>query len=357
MNLRQIALAAAAALLLSAGPARADDLHNVKKGEPVPACKLPSITGAVVDSEQFKGSVVVYVCLSAEQRRSELAATESQQVVKALGEEPVKLVHVTADVVQKAYFEKLRADQSITADLAFDADRAFYGKLGLIAFPTTVIVNKEGRLENAISLHGSNYKNTLDAYIRHALGKLSDKELDDRLSAKATDSGSPRSAASAHRALARLMREKGQFDEARAELRKGMDLDPANAELMLDMAELELAAGNLDAADAVLQKVLDAQPEHRRAKQVKGIILFRQGNMVEAKVVLEQALVLNPSPEVVHYYLGQIAEKQGDAAKAIEHYREALAKLLHEASSAPAKPATEAPAQGGSSSEKPAVGK
>jgi peroxiredoxin len=123
------ALALAATLSLSA---RADNFRNVNRGEPFPAFKLPAIDGSTVDSESFKGSVVVLLCLSAEQRRSELAAMDSDAVVHDLGSDEVKIIHVTADVIhQKAYFEKFRQDRGIRAALALDAERALYAKLGL----------------------------------------------------------------------------------------------------------------------------------------------------------------------------------------------------------------------------------
>lgn len=331
-----IGLAAALLVASAAGSlARADDLRNVKRGEPFPTYKLATIDGKVADSDAAKGSVLVIVCLSAEQRRSELAAMESLQVVSEFKNEPVQLVHVTADVVQKAYFEKFRGERSITSPLALDADRAFYAKLGLIVFPTTVIVNKEGKLDNVISLHSSEYKSVLDAYIRHALGTLDDKQLAERLAAKPSKEASPKSAASAHRSLARLMREKGQLDSAKAELTKGLALDADNQELMLDMADLSLALNELDGADALLNKILAVNNDHRRAKQLRGEVLFSRGKLDEAKGVLEEALPLNPNPELAHYYLGRICEKQGDKDGALEHYREALKHFVHEATTAP----------------------
>ena len=56
--------------------------------------------------------------------------------------------HVTADAIQKAYFEKFRQDRGIRTPLALDADRTLYAKLGLIVFPTTVIISKDGKLAN-----------------------------------------------------------------------------------------------------------------------------------------------------------------------------------------------------------------
>ena len=328
-------LAAAALTAVAAPPARADDLRNIKRGEPFPAYRLPGLDGTVLDSESLKGSVVVIVCLSAEQRRSELASMESQQVIRDLGAVPVQLVQVTADVVQKPYFEKFRQDRGVDARLVFDADRALFGKLGLIVSPTTIIVSKEGKLDNVISLHSGEYKRVLDAYIRHALGMLSDKDLQARLAAHPAEDASPKSAASAHRALARSLREKGQLDTARTELKAGLELDPGNHEIMLDLAELDISTGDLDGADTMVQKVLEAQPDHRRAKQLKGISLFRRGKLDEAQVILQDALVLNPSPELAYYYLGRINEQKGQTAKALEDYREALKRFLHDTEPTP----------------------
>lgn len=309
--------------------ASADDLRNVKRGEPMPACTLAGIDGQTVSSDEMKGSVIVYVCLSAEQRRSELAMMDSQSVAATAGES-VKLIHVTADIAQKSYFEKFRQDRAITAPLAIDAQRTFYSKLGMIVFPTTVIVNKEGKLDSVISLHSSEYKRLLTAHIAHAMGTLSDAQLDEQLAARPAEDASPRSAASSHRALAKLMREKGQFDAAKAELAKGLELDKSNHDLMLDLAELCIATDSLDEADQQVAKVLTEQAEHRRAQLLKGEILFYRGSLDASLPVLEEALKLNPNPEMVHYYLGRVFEAKGEKDKALSHYREALAKFVHD---------------------------
>jgi Tfp pilus assembly protein PilF/peroxiredoxin len=316
------------AVLLGLSPAAgADDLRNVKKGEPVPAYRLPTLDGSVVDSESLKGSTVVIVCLSAEQRRSELASIESFEVCQAVGGESLHLVQVTADVIQRSYFESFRAERGVTAPLAFDADRSFYGKLGLIVLPTTIVVDKEGRLAHVISLHSGKYKHELEAYIRHTLGELSDTALDEQL--KTTPAGgTPKSLASAHRALARSMREKGLLDTAKAELEKAREQDPADHEILLDLADLDLALGDLDGAESLVGEVLASQPNHRRAQQIRGIVCFERGDMDEAERLLTDALKLNPDPERAHYYLGRLLEARGDIEGAAGHYRAALEHLL-----------------------------
>jgi tetratricopeptide (TPR) repeat protein len=288
------------------------------------------IDGATIDSESLKGSVVVLVYLSAEQRSSELAAVEAEKVVAELGAAEVKLVHVTADVVHKPYFERFRADRSITTPLAFDPDRSLYGRLGLIVFPTTIVVDREGKLSHVISARAPDYSHVLSCYLRHTLGLISDAELEDTLKARASSESSPKSLASTHRAAARLLREKGLHNAAKDELRKALEKVPDDPDLLLDLADLDLLSGELDSAETLVSKVLAAHAEHRRAKQLRGIALYRRGDLDGAEQVLLEALSLNPEPARIHYYLGRIYEQKGQMPQALEHYREALRRTLNE---------------------------
>lgn len=323
-----VAVACIAAVALSP-LARADDLRNVKQGQPIPEIKLPTISGGVFDSQNAKGKVLIVVYLSAEQRSSELAAVESQEVARELGNDNVQLLHVTADVVHKPYYERFRQEKGIDCPLAFDASRKLYADLGLIVFPTTIIVNTDGTLAHVIATRGPDYRHLLDLYVRHALHLINDKDLEKQLEARPSDMHSPQSLASRHRAAARLLREKGLPDAAKDELLQAMKIDPTDVDVRLDLADLELELHQTQDAEQLINGVLKDHPDHRRAKMLDGILLFQQGKLKDAETILLQALVLNPDPARVHYYLGRIYEQEGQTDKALEHYREALKRLLH----------------------------
>jgi tetratricopeptide (TPR) repeat protein len=329
-------LAACLCLACLALQASADELRNLRRGEPMPPYRLVSSEGQLIDSEEYKGTVLVMVYLAAEQRSSELAAIDARAVVGQFSEAadpeapPVKLLYITADVVRKAYFQRFCEERGLDAPLALDADRSLYGKLGLIVFPTTLIINRDGKLAHVISLHNPDYTHVLDSNIRHALELIDDEQLRERLKARPTAETSPKRIAAAHRALARQMREQGRLEQAREELIKSREHDPENPEILLDLADLEVALNNIDQAARMVDVVLRENPGHRRAKQIRGIVLFHKGQLAEAESVLLEALHLNPDPARIQYYLGRIYEQQGQTAKAVEHYRRALERFLHE---------------------------
>lgn len=313
----------------TASSARADTLRNVSVGEPIPEFRMTALDGSTIDSTSMRGSVVVMVCLSAEQRRSELASLESMQIVRQFGDFPVRLVHVTADVARRDYFERCRADRQIDAPLALDSDHAFFSQLGLIVFPTTLVIDREGRLAHVISLHSANYGRTLEADVLHALGEIDEQTRVARATAPSEDAAPPNQA-SAHRGLARSLREKGLTEAARTELRRALELNPADHEAALDLADIDLEVGALDEADAIVAKVLGERPADPRGREIRGLILYYRGDREAAEAILEEAAALNPAPQRIHYYLGRIAEDRGDTQTAAKHYREALRRFFRE---------------------------
>ncbi len=321
-------VAMSAALIMQSTLAAQDELRNVKKGEVVPEFKLTTAGGSVVDSSRTRGKVVVLIYLSAQQRSSERATSDASRVVKKLAEEDVILLFVTADWIHRSYFEDIWNELAIQHLLGFDAERKLYSNLGLIVFPTTIVIDRQGRLGHVISTRPNNYEHVLDSYVRHVLGQFDNAELEERLKTRNFDKGSPKSLASRHRAAARLLSEKGLLESAEQELLAATKLNPQSIDIRLDIASLHVRMSKIDDAEIAIDSILEAEPKHRRAMLLHGIVLFETDRLSEAEAVLKETLVLNPNPALTHYYLGQVYERTGETRKALEHYRKALRRLL-----------------------------
>jgi peroxiredoxin len=308
----------------------ADELRRVATGAEMPAFHLASAEGRALDSKELLGRVVVLVYLSAQQTGSERAVVDAQRVVDRLAEEEVELLFVTADVGYRDEFAKLWREAKITRPLYFDPGRKLYGELGLIVFPTTLVVGRDGHLTHVISTRRTNYPFVLDAFLRHALGELDEAGLEAELDAKSLQLDTPVALALRHRAVARLLRDKGLFSGAERELKAALELDPTNRQVRMDLADLLIALGDPTGCLEMLAPVLEKDPHHRRALLIKGIALYKSGEDEAAKVALGEALVLNPDPVRAHYYLGLVYERLGDTAQALEHYREALSRVVSE---------------------------
>jgi len=131
----------------------ADDvLRNISKGDIVPQFLLRGLDGKEIDSSEYKGKVVVLAYLSAEQHSSELAAGDINALNLSLANDDLRVLLVTADVVHQTYFDNFIQEKKITVPLGFDINRDFYGKIGLIVMPTTIIIDRQGRLAHVIAI-------------------------------------------------------------------------------------------------------------------------------------------------------------------------------------------------------------
>ena len=81
MSIRTSTVALAAALCLVA-TLRADELRNVKVGQPVPSFTLATLDGEEISSDRFGGKVLVLVFLSAKQKSSESAMASAAGVCR-----------------------------------------------------------------------------------------------------------------------------------------------------------------------------------------------------------------------------------------------------------------------------------
>ncbi|MHC4948824.1 MAG: peroxiredoxin family protein [Planctomycetota bacterium] len=327
---RVLSLLAVLAVGVVAPRAGADELRNLKVGDALPAFTLNGLDGKVIEHGILEGRTAVLVFVAAHQRSSEAATTEAHAVARDLRNRDVVLLFVTADVVESVYFRELRDRVNVHTPLGLDVDRGLYGALGLIVLPTTVVIDREGRLAHVISSHRSDYPHRLRAYVEHALGDIDDEELERRLTYESFRRDRPEDRIARHRAAAKLLRETGLLPDAENELRAALEIDADDPGALLDLAALSVALDRLDEAETLVERVLAAQPKHRRAKLVHGIVLYHRDRLDEAEVVLTETLLLNPDPVYSHYYLGLIRERKGDHAAAAEHFRESLGRLLVE---------------------------
>ena len=307
-----------------------DELRVIKVGQAIPAYSLKTLGTDSIDNPSARGHALVLVYVAAQQVSSTKVMVESQQMLADLKRSDLDVQYVTADVVQTDWFRDFRDGAGIHSPLGLDFDRVLYGQLGIIVLPTTIVVDAKGRLAHVIAGYKPDYIHMLDAYARHALGLLDNTQLEEYLTAKGFHRDTPADRAARHRAAAGLLREKGLREQAEKELRSALEVDPTDMEARLDLASLCIAMDRFDEARPLVDEVMKSQATNRRAKLLRGMLFFHDGQLDDAQIILNESLLLNTDPARTHYYLGMVYEKMGEADKAMEHYRQALRRLLNE---------------------------
>ena len=150
-----------------------------------------------------------------------------------------------------------------------------------------------------------------------------------------------------------LARGTGDYERARAEYRKALELNPNSIEAMVNLSEVEGALGHPDEELALLNRAAAANPRSSTALEALGNALERRGRRGEAldafkravgdnsrspsararyaralfDTALEQGEVaakLDPKNEQIYYENGRIAQDAGRYALAAESFRRAV---------------------------------
>jgi tetratricopeptide (TPR) repeat protein len=135
--------------------------------------------------------------------------------------------------------------------------------------------------------------------------------------------GGVRPATSAYE-LAEAYRLTGQLDKARASLASMLGAIDANADGLVNLAEMALALEDPLLADAFARRALQQAPGAARAHELLGSALVLQGRREEGIAELERAVTLDPASASAYFHLAlSYAEAQKTAAA-----RAALERVL-----------------------------
>lgn len=110
--------------------------------------------------------------------------------------------------------------------------------------------------------------------------------------------------------------EKGKIDEAVAEWRRALALDPADAKARTNLGALLLRQGQVPAAEAEFRRALQAKPDSVEARNNLGLVLLQTGRPADAAREFEQSLQLDPTSMEALVNLGgaHLMQRQYEAA-------------------------------------------
>jgi tetratricopeptide (TPR) repeat protein len=114
-------------------------------------------------------------------------------------------------------------------------------------------------------------------------------------------------------------------DQAAAQFRAELDLDPLNSNAAYELAQIQYDLGNLDEGRRQFESLVERRPEFEQARVGLAGILIETQMPGEAATQLKLATELDPSDEVAWYRLSRALRMTGD----LQGQKKALAEFQH----------------------------
>lgn len=130
--------------------------------------------------------------------------------------------------------------------------------------------------------------------------------------------------ADAHVSLGWALFQKGQYNEALAEYKKAIDIQPKHYKAQYDLGLAYAKVEKWDRAIDQFQKAIEISPNNFQPHYDIALAYEAINKLPDALQELDLAYKLNPGSVDIIFARGQVYEKQGNRDKAIEEYEGAL---------------------------------
>lgn len=201
-------------------------------------------------------------------------------------------------------------------------DRGFklFREYGVIALPSTIMVDKTGKIKFIYPSFPIAAQPLFSEQIRDLVGAAGVAHKDKGLKTKGPDSHSIRLY---HYSL--QLYKKGLLEQALSPLRKSLALEPDFAWVHNLMGIIMWKRGNYEDAVKELDKAIKLERDNAPAHFNYGLLLFENEKFDEAEKHFNFSIALNNSMAEAHYVLGLLYKKTGRPDDALKELKTALA--------------------------------
>jgi hypothetical protein len=312
-----------------------DGLRRIHVGDTMPEFALTDANGATVSYGDKEARVLAIVILQAGQSQRERLVTDIEVLVQKLRVEgdAFDCVGVMTGAGTSEYLRSRDPDARGVFPIFADPNFAFWGKVGVIAAPTAVVVGADHKVQWIKAGYGYDFVAGLHAQLGKALGLTGATDTSGHV--ETLENNSARARRDRHIQLARALAKKGRLDSAMAELEKVRELDPNAVDIALELGEVLCRAGRNEAALKMANQVkAESNQDRARAMLICAWAKRQMGDLDAAGVLLTKALELEPDSPHILYESGKVYQARGDAEKALTCYRRALAGIFGDSDSA-----------------------
>lgn len=356
-------------VMLFATPHAGAAFKYLKVGMEVPEFSLKTLEGQEYTLAQVKGQPATLVVFFATwSPRSTPALEDAQKLAAQYADKGFRVLAVNVNRLSlgpddRRQIEDLKESLKLTVPVVIDAGLETYNAFGVVATPSTAVINAEGKIVHEAASYLRSTRDDIRESVEILLGVREAPKAD---AVAAKPAYKPDSKALRHFSFGRTMFQRGNRDKAIDQLELAAAADPTYAapriflgHLLLakkDPKSLEQAAalftaavalapedvtahtgrgeallelGKVDEALAAFEKAVSVDPTYTPAMSNLALVLAKLGKTADAEAKFKAALELNPLDAGTYFRRGQGSEAGGNLKGASADFRRALEILMN----------------------------
>lgn len=295
-------------------------LHELQVGMTVPDLALKTVSGDARKLSELLGTKLTVVLFwSTWSPKSEKNLIRMQKLYQKYQDQGLAIVAVNADeqnmspqTVDKvqATIERLKLSFPVLVDTGLTA---FYD-VGVIALPTTVIIDKERVISYELSGYPLVGSETMAEFIATA--------IEGKKTAIAVSTGykPTKEAQRLFNMGQNTLRSRRMADTAESWYQKSVKADAAFVQPLISLGRFYLQKGNVTAAKEQFDRSLTIEPNNVTALCEKGILLADERKHAEALSLFEKSATIDEAYTPCYYYSGFVLGTTGKLSEALSKF-------------------------------------
>ena len=299
-------------------------LQTLGVGAEAPDFSLVDFNGKMQKFSSLRGDkLTVLLFWAGWSKNSEKALTQMEKLHKQYKGHGLSVVGINVekqniDQTSMANVKKIAGKLKLSFPNLVDNGLVVFHEYGIIAVPTTVILDKDRRIEFEMS--GLPITGTQE--MMHFLAAAIEGKATPAETAKTGPLPDKRAVRSWNMGV-NAMQSKRMAHTAEMWFKKAIAADPDFVLPYLSLGTFYLEAGKRDAARVQFQKAVAIKPDSAAALGSLALLLIDEGSYSTARAMLEKALKADEAYTPGYYYLAYLTGKEGNLPKAAELFQKA----------------------------------
>ncbi len=308
--------------------------RRIAEGAATPEFSALDAAGKPFAYKRSRSKVLMLTFFSSQQKRSQEAIEDILSVLSGIPADKLtslQIAFVTQNIDDKEFIASIQRDAPCPVQIIRDDQYKIWGKFGVIATPTVLISDPQGKVLCVKPGHAYDFTPVVKSRLFQALDIPYVAGPDTASTVRTVANSTSSAKAKRHWQMAKMLSKKGRISSAIEQAQTAHKIDPNSAEIALELGELLCQAGKAPEAIKLVSTLSGrSNRDKARINLIRGWGQRQLGQLEEAEKSLEAGIKQDPTSPRLLFELGRIHQARNNAEQAMRVFFQALQLIYGE---------------------------